>query len=180
MTVGLSAYGRSQLAHESTGSEFKISVIQPSIDQQIKWDTKNSVEIMRIISGLTYEAAKGKPDLIVWPETATPKSISMDRQLYEQVRSIAAAANAPLLFGSAQLAKFKVGDAQSARYKNSAYLVPPTASDPKVQQYEKVRLLPFGEYLPHADRIPWKRLYVPDVQGYIPGGQLVVFKLRGR
>jgi apolipoprotein N-acyltransferase len=175
MTVGLSVHGRSQLLHGFSGDKFKISVIQPSIDQAEKWDPKNSVTIMRIFSDLTYEAAKSKPDLIVWPETATPKSITMDRNLYEQIRSIAAAANAPLLFGSAQVAKFKVGDPQSARYKNSAYLVPPTVSDPKVQQYEKVRLLPFGEYLPHADRIPWKRLYVPNVQGYIPGNKFVVF-----
>jgi apolipoprotein N-acyltransferase len=175
LTIGLSVFGRVEIAQEPAGEEFKIAVIQPSINQEEKWDPKNASEIMRILAELTAAAAKDKPELIVWPETSTPKSISMDRRLYEQVRSIAAAANTPLLFGSAQLAKFKVGDAQSAKFKNSAYLVPARAADPTVQQYEKVRLLPFGEYLPHADRIPWKRLYVPDVQGYMPGNQFVVF-----
>jgi apolipoprotein N-acyltransferase len=176
MTVGLSVYGRSQLLHDSSGQKFKISVIQPSIEQAEKWDPKNSAAIMRILSELTAAAAKDRPDLIVWPETATPQSISMDRRLYEQIRRIAADANAPLLFGSAQLAKFKVGDTQSAKYKNSTYLVPSRLNESTLQQYEKVRLLPFGEYLPHADRIPWKKLYVPDVQGYLPGNKYVVFK----
>jgi apolipoprotein N-acyltransferase len=176
-TVGLTAYGSSQLAQAPAGRELKLSVIQPSIEQDRKWDQKNAAEIMRIMSSLTAEAAKDKPDLIVWPETATPKSITMDRQLYEQVRNIAAAANSPVLLGSAQLAKFKVGDAQSARYKNTAYLFPSNPNDLKVQHYEKVRLLPFGEYLPHADVIPWKRLYVPEVQGYMPGDKFVLFKI---
>jgi apolipoprotein N-acyltransferase len=176
MSVGLTVYGRIQLAQEPTGREFKISVIQPSIDQEEKWDPKKAAEIMRILSDLTDTAAKEKPDIVVWPETATPKSISMDRKLYEQVRGIAESAGVPLLFGSAQLAKFKVGEADSARYKNSAYLVPPARSDDRVQHYEKIRLLPFGEYLPHADHIPWNRLYVPDVQGYVPGSEYVVFR----
>jgi len=177
VTVGLAAYGRAQLAQEPSGREFKLSVIQPSIEQEKKWDQTNAAAVMAVISDLTHQAAQDKPALIVWPETATPKSITTDRQLYEQVRDIAAAADSYLLFGSAQLAKFKVGDAQSARFKNSAYLVPPARNGPKVQQYEKVRLVPFGEYLPHADIIPWKRLYVPEVQGYMPGDRFVLFKM---
>jgi apolipoprotein N-acyltransferase len=177
VTVGPALYGRTQLAQVPAGRELKLSVIQPSIEQEKKWEPANAAAIMTVIADLTHQAAHDKPDLIVWPETATPKSIATDRQLYEQVRNIAAAADAYLLFGSAQLAKFKVGDAQSARYKNSAYLVPPARNGPKVQQYDKVRLLPFGEYLPHADIIPWKRLYVPEVRGYIPGDKFVLFKM---
>jgi apolipoprotein N-acyltransferase len=172
----LTAYGLIELSHAPEGMEFKLSIIQPSIEQEKKWDQKNSPEIMGIMSNLTAAAAKDKPDLIVWPETATPRSITVDRQLYDQVRGIAAAAKSPVLLGSAQLAKFKVGDAQSARYKNTAYLFPPNPNDPIVQQYEKVRLLPFGEYLPHAERIPWQRLYIPEIQGYIPGDQYVIFR----
>jgi apolipoprotein N-acyltransferase len=176
LSIGWFGYGRVQLGRAPAGQEFKIAVIQPSIEQDKKWDPKNAAEIMRILNELTMAAASDRPDLIVWPETATPRSISMDRSLYQQTRSIAAAAKVPLMFGSSQVAKFKVTDPKSAKYKNSAYLIPVVASDPNVQQYEKVRLLPFGEYLPYADRIPWKRLYLPEIQGYIPGSQFVLFK----
>lgn len=175
-TAGLAAYGRAHLSRLPTGETFRLSVIQPSIEQVKKWDPIHAAEIMRILSDLTAAAANDRPDLIVWPETATPKSIMADRPLYEQVRSIAAAADCFLLLGSAQLAKFKLGDPQTAKFMNLAYLMPPDRNDSTIQQSEKVRLMPFGEYLPHADRIPWKRLYVPEVQGYIPGKQFVVFK----
>jgi apolipoprotein N-acyltransferase len=176
VTAGLAAYGHSRLSHMPTGAPFRLALIQPSIEQEKKWDPQHSEQIMRILADLTAAAAEDRPDLIVWPETATPRSITADRKLYDQVRGIAAAADCFLLFGSAQLAKFKVGDSQSAKFMNSVYLMPPVGSHSTLQHYEKVRLMPFGEYLPHADHIPWRRLYVPEIQGYMPGNQFVLFR----
>ena len=45
------------------------------------------------------------------------------------------------------------------------------------QRYKKIRLLPFGEYLPHENVIPWSFIRIPDIVGYIPGEDFTVFAL---
>ena len=161
------------------GPEIKISVVQGNIEQSKKWDEKYAPEIMKIYSDLTIEASRQKPDLIVWPETATPRAINRDRKLYDSVRQIARSANTPILLGSAQVQKFKVekNQVKNLKYLNSAYLIPPRAAKENDRRYDKIRLLPFGEYLPYKETIAWSLLKVPEVDYYMPGKEFTTFIL---
>ena len=157
----------------------KVALAQGNIDQEKKWDPAHADEIMTVYTGLTREAARSRPDLVVWPETATPRSVSTDPRLALTVKQAAAAAGAPILLGSAQAQKFNVKDTTKARFHNSAFLFSPDPAGPGPQPYSKVRLLPFGEYLPHRDVIPWAWIGVPDVADYLPGSDYRVFTLAG-
>jgi apolipoprotein N-acyltransferase len=161
------------------GKRIKVAVVQGNIEQAQKWDKKFAPLILGTYTDLTMAAAKDKPDLIVWPETATPRAINTDPKLKAEVRRIAASAGTSLLLGSSQMFKFKKGDPKSAKVKNSAYLVPADPGLKISQQYDKIRLFPFGEYLPYKNRIPWDYINVPDVGNYIRGKEIKVFKLQG-
>ncbi|MDP2970295.1 MAG: apolipoprotein N-acyltransferase, partial [Deltaproteobacteria bacterium] len=50
----------------------KIGLVQGNIDQSIKWDESFQKETMKIYERLSLKVADKKPDLIIWPETATP------------------------------------------------------------------------------------------------------------
>ena len=50
----------------------KIGLVQGNIDQSMKWDESFRRETMAIYERLTLKVAQEKPDLILWPETATP------------------------------------------------------------------------------------------------------------
>jgi len=169
------SYGYVMLAGPLKGKEFKIAVVQGNIDQSKKWDPKHAPEIMQIYTNLTEMASAGRPDLIVWPETATPKAINLDPKLYSQVKQIAKSNGTYLLIGSSQLQKFKVKEPKSAKYMNSAFLIAPIASNARDQQYDKIRLLPFSEYLPYKDTISWSYLHIPDVDSYVPGRKFTIF-----
>jgi apolipoprotein N-acyltransferase len=158
------------------GEGLPIAVVQGNIDQDKKWDPKYAAMIMKTYTDLSYKAAESKPVLMIWPESATPRSISTDAKLLSQVRDISRSTGAYLLLGSTQLQKFKVQSPQSARYLNSAFLISPEPGEVKNQRYDKIRLFPFGEYLPYKETIPWRLIKVTEFGNYMAGKEYTVFK----
>ncbi len=159
------------------GEEVKVSLIQGNIEQSKKWDPKYASTIMKTYADLTQEASKEKPMLIVWPETATPRSITEDYGLYSQVKKIASQAGSSLLLGSSELQKYNKSDISDRKYFNSAFLINSKPIRKKVQRYDKIYLLPFGEYLPYKEKIPWSYIRIPDVGNYLPGQEFTIFSL---
>jgi apolipoprotein N-acyltransferase len=86
--------------------------------------------------------AKEKPDLIIWPETATPFFFQDEKEYQPIVLGIPQKAKAFLLFGTPF---YRIERGQVNHY-NSAFLV--SASGGLVGRYDKVHLVPFGEYVP--------------------------------
>lgn len=167
-------YGKNSLSDEPNEEHLHISIVQGNIEQSKKWEKKYAAEIMRIYTDLTQKASENKPDLIVWPETATPWALNLDSRLKKQVADITKDSGTHLMLGSAQAQKFKLNDLKSAKFKNSVYLVSPEGVYNE-QRYDKIYLLPFGEYLPYSNKIPWHLLKVPEIGSYIPGKEFVVF-----
>ena len=169
-------YGQTSLSKPIIGKGIKVAVVQGNIEQAKKWNRRFAKFIMKTYADLTLEASYEKPELIIWPETATPGSISKDSTIYRHVRRIGSAAGTYLLLGSSEYQKFK-GSASSKVKKvfNSAFLIPPDEKA-KHERYSKLRLLPFGEYLPLKDTIPWPYINVPLVSESVPGGEFTVFE----
>ncbi len=95
-------------------------------------------------------AQQSKPDLIVWPESPAPFYTS-DPVFRSPVSNVARQANTWVLAGSIGINSASQYPAQPIRVYNSAPLVSPTGN--WVSRYDKVHLVPFGEY------VPFKRLF---------------------
>ncbi len=173
------SYGYTSMNDEVSGPEIKVAMVQGNIEQHRKWDPEFGREIMDIYTSLSRQAADSRPALIVWPETATPRSVMMDEQIYRQVQKTAVETGAYLLLGSAQVRKINVKDLAGAKYANSAFMFAPEATYVKPARYDKMRLLPFGEYLPMSDRIPWSTINIPEVKGFLPGKDFAIFDIPG-
>ena len=172
-------YGHLIISQPLKGKKISVALIQGNIEQDKKWDRKYAREIMQIYSDLTLGDTKGQPDLIIWPETATPGSMGLNPGLADELGTIAKKVSSYLLLGSAEHQKFhKSGDTDHT-YFNSAFLVSPQAGIVKTQRYDKIRLFPFGEYLPFEEIIPWTFISVTDSSHYTPGEDYTVFKLPG-
>jgi apolipoprotein N-acyltransferase len=89
--------------------------------------------------------AEGKPDLIIWPETATPFFFQDAKEYQLFVLDIPKRTDALLLFGSPS---YKI-ERRRVNHYNSAYLA--STSGDLVGGYDKIHLVPFGEYVPLGD-----------------------------
>lgn len=117
-----------------------VTIIQGNIAQELKWDPARQNETLRTYRRLTQAAAvEGQPALIVWPETAVPFPFEADPRR-EAVLDVARAVRVPLLVGAPRV------DRAAGRVFNSAFLIDPTGR--VADRYDKVHLVPFGEYVP--------------------------------
>ncbi len=170
-------YGFIKTSKSMHGKTFKVALIQGNIEQSRKWDPAYAHEIIEIYKGLTRQALKKFPNLVVWPEAATPGSITRNRMLFKDITQLVDSADANLLLGSTHLQKFNVKHKESAKYSNSAFLLRPQINIKSIQRYDKIRLMPFGEYLPEKNTIPWDQIGVPEIDEFLPGDDYTIFKL---
>ncbi len=119
-----------------------VAVIQGNIDQARKWDPAFQIGTTKKYVDLTLSAAARQPDLVVWPETALPFYFEASPKLTRLVTDAVRQTGVHLLVGSPSVQ----GERGSQAYYNSAYMVAPDGST--TGRYDKVHLVPFGEYVP--------------------------------
>ena len=164
-------YGEKVLGEdEKTQGSLEVAVIQGNIAQGIKWDAAYDDYNREVFQGLTEEAAFNRPDLIVWPETAVTASLPQDLEWHNTLSFLAEASGSFLLVGSPYYST------EGDDCFNSAFLISPGGKI--VGQYDKIHLVPFGEYLPRKDYLPrfFKRFF-QEVGDYTPGKKDVIFKI---
>jgi apolipoprotein N-acyltransferase len=171
-------YGYIRISEPIEGKEIKMSLVQGNIEQEKKWDLRYAGYIMKTHFELTKEGAKDHPDLIVWPESVTPRPINRDPNISLKISELVNDTKTPLLLGSSQTAKLKKEKQKKhVKLKNSAFLIFPKNISAKSQHYDKISLMPFGEYLPHKEIIPWSLIKAGAIGEYLPGSEYTVFRL---
>lgn len=148
----------------------KVGLVQGNIDQSIKWDESFQKETMLIYERLSFKVAEGKPDLIIWPETATPFFFQDAKEFQPMVLDIPKKTVAFLLFGTPS---YKVEKGKIHHY-NSALLVSPSGE--LMEKYDKIHLVPYGEYVPLGEYIPLGSLG-EGIGNFKPGKERVNFTL---
>ena len=155
------------------------SLIQGNIPQLEKWQPASRAKILQRYRDLTLWAAHDHPDLIIWPEAATPAYLSDNGKVYLAVRELSRATGIPLLLGSASYAKIGRGTTRQYQFRNSVFLL--DGQGEVVATYDKMRLLPFGEYLPLQGHFPWPQWLVPRNGNFMAGTTPTIFALpKGR
>jgi apolipoprotein N-acyltransferase len=144
----------------------KISVIQGNIPQELKWQPEVSRYISDKYSRLTEQASKTAPDLIIWPEASSPGLLGASDAVFKDIFSLAKKIKTPLVIGAV------VRD--SERYFNSALLV--NSFGEIVDRYDKLHLVPFGEYIPLKKVLPFLETIVP-IGDITPGREYTIFKI---
>ena len=149
----------------------QISVIQPAIEQGQKWDPAYQAETLAVYERLTREAARSKPAAVFWPETAAPIFLRGDPVLLGQLLSLVKDTGVPILVGSIDRLPGPNG-----KFLNSAFLLGDQGITAK---YDKIQLVPFGEYIPLASVIGFVKQWAEFISDFAPGTRQTVFPLKG-
>ncbi len=154
-----------------TGSEsVRISLIQGNIAQQLKWDPDHKDRIFDVYTTLTREAAAEGTDLVIWPETALPVYVHDDR-LPERLKELAKDIATPILIGAPLYE-----EGPSGGIFNSALLISPAGE--LLERYDKIHLVPFGEYIPFGKYIGSLRgLINKPIGDFGKGAEHTIFRL---
>jgi apolipoprotein N-acyltransferase len=168
LAFGLHAMGRASVG--GPGS-VEVAVIQPSIEQTIKWDPARHAQIMDIYERLTREAAHARPAIVLWPETATTIFLRGDPVLLERLRRLSEEVGTPILVGSIDRR-----DRPREQFLNSAFLLTGQGITAK---YDKIHLVPFGEYVPLASLLSFVKGWAEFISEFGTGDTETVFPLPG-
>ncbi len=149
----------------ASGSGVKIAAIQPGTSLNERWDPSQSREIARRVWAMTEEAAVKGADIVLWPEGAVPFRLDNDPTYRAAVEGLAAEHGVEIILNS-------IASLPDGGYANSAYLV--TESGLSSVRYDKIHLVPFGEFVPRWARFAFTDSLVREVGAFSPGEQIRV------
>jgi apolipoprotein N-acyltransferase len=161
-------YGSWRLSEVRPGRSVSVSVVQGNIEQDKKWEPAYQQEVLNTYFSQSGEAASSSPRLIVWPETAVPFFFGTDRDNTEKLIAFQQTLNAYLLFGSVLV---KERSPERTLLTNSAVLLDPTGK--AIYKYDKIHLVPFGEYVPLRSVLFFVDKLVAGIGDYVPGDSYV-------
>jgi apolipoprotein N-acyltransferase len=189
MMIALVAFGAwriSDLKSAPSAGNFKVAMVQGNIPQSLKWDPKFLPQSYGVYQDETADAAKRGADLVVWPEAAAaflfqpddqyPAELASDAEYRTALLTLAKNQHEPILFGAPALAR---ADGRLGFY-NRAYLVSANGQGEVDAHYDKIELVPFGEYVPARAILGFFVNKVVNGFGdLIPGNDQTLFDLKG-
>jgi len=174
-------YGFVRLNHPAFETGPVVAAVQGSVPQFQKNTDGRSLGQVYAALHLRAVLADPRPDLVLWPETCFPAEwlAATGPAPPEFARQVAACRAAfaregwqvPVLLGLG----CTEWDAGELWKYNSALLL--TAAGLEVGRYDKIHLVPFGEYVPFRGTFPWLQAFTPYEGDYScrPGGRWTRF-----
>jgi apolipoprotein N-acyltransferase len=144
----------------------KVGIVQGNIAQERKWERGDWPAVFEEYLALTQEAARERPDLLIWPETSFPGYLWELPQTFVELKRFVGKMKIPLLLGAVS--------EENEEYHNSAILL--SSSGEELKRHYKMHLVAFGEFIPFRKFLPWLGDLVP-IADFTAGKDLTVFRL---
>jgi apolipoprotein N-acyltransferase len=141
----------------------RVGMIQPNTDPWKKWEINPENELRNYLQMTTDLAAEG-PQLVIWPETAIPFRILLGKYSasYHRVKQRIDSLGFALLTGYPETFFYQAASAPPGSRPiegtkmyyddfNAIMLLQPKVDS--IQKYSKMKLVPFAERVPYAERL---------------------------
>ncbi len=186
-TLGLFAlswgYGLIRSQTEFTAGP-RVGLLQGNFPSSVQPEQGLDDDIFRTYRTLNGLAVQHQAELIIWPESMmpyqmleAPESFSdaqlaslhpliptqrwKDRMVQKVLTSMSEESRASLIVGAGTYIGTE-GQERSQHF-NSAVLIQPTGIRGR---YDKIHRVPFGEYIPLRDQLPWLKSFTPYAEGF--------------
>jgi len=171
VTLGYGFWKNFSFGSRTGKKSLKVALLQGNIEQNHKWDPVYQKMVYKTYQDMTLKAAGSDPNLIVWPETATPFNFSSDIVNQKKLLQLVKESNSNILFGSPSYTERK----KDITLFNSAYLISPEKK--VLGQYDKIHLVPFGEYVPLKKLLFFVDKMVTGIGNFGSGTEYTVFSI---
>ncbi len=150
------------------GKKINVGIVQPNVDPWNKWENANTF-LGRWMQSKHYLDLIGKHinkdiDLVVLPESAILLNLPAHYEQMQEFKTVIDSLNVSVISGYVRVQYYEPENApptssaikgSNIRYDsfNSIMFVEPNSKD--VQSYSKMRLVPFAERIPYANKVPF-------------------------
>jgi apolipoprotein N-acyltransferase len=131
---GYAFFRLNNLEHKSS---VNLSVVQPNIPQELKWEEAAQGDIIEKLKKLSLQTSRGS--LVIFPEAAWPLVVGESN--YNLLRDFVKEVKRNTLIG--------VITSENENFYNTAFVFDKEAEFLGI--YRKIKLVPFGEYIPLRD-----------------------------
>jgi apolipoprotein N-acyltransferase len=154
------------------------TLVQQNVPIERQWTYENYKKLVDELSAISRAPEAGRDasvaPLIVWPESPAPFETD-DRLFNESTAALARTQHSWLLAGAMAVQPAPLRSApksssipeEAEQVFNSAVLVSPGGA--AVQRYDKVHLVPWGEYIPFSWAFGFAKSLTHEVGAFVPG-----------
>ena len=175
--VFLSSLAAGQFEYfNSDGNNLRVVAVQPNVPMNTVKSVEETRQLLDRHLSLSTRAlptirGNGRPALVIWPESPMNFTYSSDRALQELLANFTRQNQTSLLINSLE-------PAPADGAYNSALLI--NEEGRLISQYDKIRLMPFGEYVPLPQWLPGASLISGIVGEFTPGDRYTLMPVAGR
>jgi apolipoprotein N-acyltransferase len=173
LIAAVSVWGGLRLASNTLtqGAPIKVGLIQGNIAQTDKWNPDRAGMIVDRYLTLSNQAVQQGAQFLIWPESSTPFYFEED-PAGGVVRGMVRTLGVPLLLGSDQ-----IEDGEPPRHYNAAFMLDTHGATAAV--YQKIHLVPFGEYVPFQQLLFFVGPLVDAVSAFSRGTRVTMMPVEG-
>ncbi len=125
------------------------ALLQPNISQEMRWGSASVAELFIEMEAMNADAIAAGAEVVIWPESTIPLTYATTDLFRESIerasRDGAGSGPVDIILGSVA-----EDPEDRASLWNSAYLV---SNGETAGRYDKIRLVPFGEYVPMREML---------------------------
>jgi apolipoprotein N-acyltransferase len=153
-------------------SHINIGMIQPGLDQDVKWNPAYQDSIIEMLFDQTREVAGEDTDLVIWPETAVPSYLKYDLVTMTMLSELTSDLRCAILLGAPH---YVIEEGEYSSFNIALMYNDMGRLDDKI--YKKIHLVPFGEKTPWEDKFEF--LEGVDLGGghFTAGSEFTLFEL---
>ena len=179
--------------------QLKAAVVEGNIPQIRFPEEGEDYHALEVYMKYSREILNFSPDILIWPEGATPRPIrsggGFSEKFRSEITSLINKHNIPILLGTIDFDFSKQYESYfDVPIYNSALLIEPKGNiknETKLQpynqigenafiteQYNKIHLVPWGEYTPFAEIFPWVYRAFNMGRSLTPGTESTIFNIK--
>ncbi|WP_083797304.1 apolipoprotein N-acyltransferase [Calditerrivibrio nitroreducens] len=165
----------SHLAYFSLKEDYRrfekidVAIVQPSYNYLKKWDPNERSNVVREVLQIADEAMKEGSSLVVLPESSFPLYIQDDERIINYFKSYSYYKG--IIVGNI---RYQKKDERVEVYNSNFYF-----NDGEIDYYDKIHLVPFGEYFPMKFiTAPIQRYFFGGNNDFSEGKESKIFQFR--